>query len=211
IFLVKCKLYFHLRYEFVTPSRIGLSRAFDAMSHDILEIKLKLYGFMGTFLNFLMSFVRNRKYFVNINEINSDTRLVNISVPQGSTLGPLLFLIYVNDMKNCSYILHLSQFADDTTMGHSSKTLLELQQTLETEVHKVFNWLAANKLILNLSKTNSMLFTFKRNVNKLTIKINNFDIEEKVVTTFLGVLIHNKLNWIAHVTLHTFVTKLVNL
>ena len=70
---------------------MDLSKAFDVMNHDILEVKLKHYGFRGNILNLIMNFTRNRKYFVNINELNSEIRTVNIGVPQGSTLGPLLF------------------------------------------------------------------------------------------------------------------------
>ena len=178
---------------------MDLSRAFDVMDHNILEIKLKHCGFRGTFLKFLMSFVRNRKYFVNINGMNSNTRTVNIGVPQGSTLGPLLFLLYINDMKNCSSILQFTQFADDTTSAYSCKNLLDLQQILEREILKVTHWLAANKLILNLTKTHCMLFTFKREQQKLEIQINDTFIEEKTVTSFLGVQIDNKLNWKAHI------------
>ena len=179
---------------------MDLSKAFDVMNHDILEIKLKHYGFRGTFLNLLMSFIKDRKYFVNFNEINSEIRNVNIGVPQGSTLGPLLFLLYVNDMINCSSLLHFTQFADDTTLGYSCKKFLNLQNILEQEVHKVTKWLAANKLLLNVAKTHSMLFTFKHNVPNLKININNTEIEEKCTTSFLGVQIDNKLNWKAHIS-----------
>ena len=179
---------------------MDLSRAFDVMDHDILEIKLKHYGFIGNFLKLIMSFVRNRKYFVNINGLNSETKVVNIGVPQGSTLGPLLFLIYVNDMVNCSSTLHFTLFADDTTLGYSCLNLIDLQNILERETHKVIKWLAVNKLILNVAKTHSMLFTLKRNQNKLAIKINNTYLEEKTVTSFLGVQIDNKLNWKSHIT-----------
>ena len=103
-------------------------------------------------------------------------------------------------MKNCSSILHFTQFADDTTLAYSCKDLLELKQMLEREVTKVIHWLAANKLVLNLSKTHSMLFSFKRAQQNLTIQINNTDIEERAVTSFLGVQIDNKLNWKAHIT-----------
>ena len=179
---------------------MDLSKAFDVMDHDILETKLKHYGFRGTFLEFLMSFVRNRKYFVNVNGMNSNSKTVNIGVPQGSTLGPLLFLLYVNDMINCSSTLNFSQFADDTTLAYSCLSLIVLQEILEREVLKVTHWLAANKLVLNLTKTHSMLFTFKRAQQDLVIKINNTQIEEKTVTSFLGVHIDNKLNWKAHIT-----------
>ena len=147
-----------------------------------------------------MGFIRNRKYFVNINGLNSETRNVNIGVPQGSTLGPLLFLLYVNDMVNCSSILHFTQFADDTTLGYNNDSLLNLQNILEREVQKVTKWLAANKLILNVAKTHSMLFSFKHNASNLKIKINNVEIEQKNVTKFLGVQIDDKLNWKAHIS-----------
>ena len=179
---------------------MDLSKAFDVMNHDILEVKLKHYGFRGNFLNLIMNFTRNRKYFVNINGLNSEIRNVNIGVPQGSTLGPLLFLLYVNDMINCSTILHFTQFADDTTLGYRCKNLPELQNILEEESHKVTKWLSANKLILNVAKTHSMLFTFKRNVSELKVRINDTEIERKSVTKFLGVQIDDKLNWKAHIT-----------
>ena len=179
---------------------MDLSRAFDVMNHDILEIKLKHYGFRGNFLCLLMSFIRNRKYFVNINGLNSDTRTVNIGVPQGSTLGPLLFLLYVNDMVNCSTLLNFTLFAEDTTLGYSCENFQDLQNILEQEVYKVTKWLSANKLLLNVTKTHSMLFSFKRNVPNLKIRINDIEIEEKCTTSFLGVQIDNKLTWKAHIS-----------
>ena len=86
---------------------MDLSRAFDVMNHDILKVKLEHYGFRGIFLDFIMSFIRERKYFVNVNGSNSEVRTVNIGIPQGSTLGPLFFLLYVNDMENSSTLLQL--------------------------------------------------------------------------------------------------------
>ena len=178
---------------------MDLSKAFDVMDHDILETKLEHYGFRGNFLRFLMSFVRNRKYFVHINELNSKTNIVNIGVPQGSTLGPLLFLLYVNDMKSASSLLKFVQFADDTTLAYSCEDFYLLQRTLETEAQKVMEWLLANKLLVNLTKTHVMLFSFKRHIPKLSIKINNIELEEKNEINFLGVQIDNKLSWKAHI------------
>ena len=80
--------------------------------------------------------------------------------------------------KNCSSILHFTQFADDTTLGYSCNDLLELNNILEEEVHKVTEWLAANKLSLNVAKTHSMLFTYKSNESNLKIWINNLEIEK---------------------------------
>ena len=179
---------------------MDLSRAFDVMNHDILKLKLEHYGFRGIFLDFIMSFVQDRKYFVNVNGINSDVRTVNIGIPQGSTIGPLLFLLYVNDMENSSSIVQFVQFADDTTTMYSCNDFNQLQIILQREGNKVVDWLIANKLIINLSKTQTMLFSFKRGNPKFEIILNNVRIQDQPVTTFLGVLIDNKLTWKPHIT-----------
>ena len=120
-------------------------------------------------------------------------------MPQGSTLGPLLFLIYVNDMKNCSNLLKFIQFADDTTLMYRNKCIEQLNSTLETEGNKVAKWLHANRLILNLNKTHSMLFTNKLGNLTLHLKLENIYLENKVETTFLGVIIDKKLTWKQHI------------
>ena len=178
---------------------MDLSKAFDVMDHKILKEKLFHYGFRGTFLDLLMSFLSNRKYFVHVNGLKSDVKALNIGVPQGSTLGPLLFLIFINDMKNCSNILKFIQFADDTTIMHESTDINVLNKTLEIEANKVILWFNSNKLIINLSKTNSMLFTNQNNVRNLNISLNNSNIECVKEATFLGVVLDNKLSWKAHV------------
>ena len=178
---------------------MDLSKAFDVMNHNILKLKLEHYGFRGVILDFIMSFVRDRKYFVNVNGINSISRTVNIGVPQGSTLGPLLFLLYVNDMENSSAIIDFVLFADDTTIMYSCDDFNQLQSTLEAEGNKVIEWLKANKLVINLTKTQSMLFSFKRGNPNFSLNLENAIIEEQQVTTFLGVLIDNKLTWKSHI------------
>ena len=185
--------------QFVGSIFMDLSKAFDVMSHDILKTKLEHYGFRGEFLNFLMSFLENREYFVNVNGINSSTNIVNIGVPQGSTLGPLLFLLYVNDMRHCSSILKFIQFADDTTILIRYKDFLQLKVTLKNETEKVIDWLTANKLLINLTKTHSMLFTFNRGNYSLEFAIGDTLLEKKSETRFLGIEIDNKLNWKGHI------------
>ena len=113
---------------------MDLSKAFDVIDHKILETKLEHYGFRGNFLKFLISYVKDRKYFVYVNGNSSKTELVNIGVPQGSTLGPLLFLLYINDMVHCSDKFSLSQFADDSTVTYSSKYLDQALITVESEL-----------------------------------------------------------------------------
>ena len=178
---------------------MDLSKAFDVMDHSILKSKLEHYGFRGKFLDYLMSFMKDREYFVYANGFKSSTEIVNIGVPQGSTLGPLLFLIYVNDMKYCSNILKFIQFADDTTLLYTHSDIFELNRILEIEATKVIKWLSANKLIINLTKTHSMLFTNKRGNLRLSISIHDISIEEKLTTKFLGVEIDNKLTWKDHI------------
>ena len=102
-------------------------------------------------------------------------------------------------MKFSSSLLKFVQFADDTTLGYNCKDFDELKQTLERESKKVMEWLLANKLLVNLTKTHVMLFSFKRNNPKLSIQINNSELEEKTETNFLGIYIDNKLTWKAHI------------
>ena len=159
--------------QFTISVFMDLTKAFDVVDHSILESKLEHYGFRGIPLQLLMSFIRERKYFVSVNNIISDTRTVNRGVPQGSTLGPLLFLIYINDICNCSDILKFLLFADDTTVTYSGKDLETIIKTIESELTKIFDWLLCNKLIINLNKTHFMLFTNKRGYYDMQIKVHD--------------------------------------
>ena len=178
---------------------MDLSKAFDVIDHKILETKLKHYGFRGKFLEFLLSFIKDRKYFVHINGKSSETKTVNIGVPQGSTLGPLFFLIFINDMIHCSILLFLSQFADDSTITYSSLDLNYALTKIEVEFKKVLEWLAANKLIINLDKTHMMLFTTSPRTQPISITANGKTINEISETKFLGVMLDNNLCWDVHI------------
>ena len=179
---------------------MDLSKAFDVIDHEILKIKLEHYGFRGNFLEFLMSYVKDRKYFVHVNGNRSKTELVNIGVPQGSTLGPLLFLLYINDMVHCSDMFFLSQFADDSTVTYSTSNLNQaFLNTVESDFKHVLDWLSANKLIINLDKTHLMLFTNRIRPPSIPIKANGKTIKEVTEAKFLGVVVDNKLKWNAHV------------
>ena len=178
---------------------MDLSKAFDVLNHTILKNKLEHYGFRSNFLNFLMDFIQDREYFVSANGYTSHKKTVNIGVPQGSTLGPLLFLLYINDMINCSDILNFSLFADDSTASHSDSNLDSTLATIKTEFRKVLDWLLANKLIINLQKTNLMLFTNRARPATISLNIDNNTITEISETKFLGVMVDNQLSWNAHI------------
>ena len=185
--------------EYTVAVFMDLSKAFDVLNHDILLKKMEHYGFRGTFLNLIRSFITDRKYFVSANGTKSDTKTVNNGVPQGSTLGPLLFLIYVNDMSNSSDIFNFIQFADDTTASHRGKNRNAVIQTVKNELEKVLEWLTANKLIINLLKTHIMLFTNKRGDRTIPIIVRNTELEQKDDCKFLGVYIDKDLNWKNHI------------
>ena len=105
------------------------------------------FGFRGSFLTSLMNFLKDGKYFVSVNSNSSDTKVSNNGVPQGSNLGPLFFLIYVNDMINCSNILKFILFADDTSIMYNNSKINEFNKILTKETNKVLNWFSANKLL----------------------------------------------------------------
>ena len=178
---------------------MDLSKAFDVLDHQILATKLEHYGFRGKFLELILSFISNRNYFVNVNGLKSETKMVNIGVPQGSTLGPLLFLLYINDMCNSSTEFDFTLFADDTTLSMSGDKLDELTQKTNIELAKVLDWLIVNKLIINLMKTNSMLFTNKQEGRILNIKAHNTILEQKSECKFLGIIIDDDISWKAHI------------
>ena len=178
---------------------MDLSKAFDVLNHKILKSKLEHYGFRNNFLQFIMSFVEDRNYFVSANGHTSHTKTVNIGVPQGSTLGPLLFLLYINDMVNSSDLMKFSLFADDSTTTYSNSNLNITLNTVKKEFSKVLEWLTANKLIINLQKTHLMVFTNKKRPHSISLNINGNTILETTETKFLGVILDNQLSWHAHV------------
>ena len=171
------------------------------MNHEILLEKLKYYGIAGKALLWFKSYLSNRTQYTEIGDTLSEIGYVKCGVPQGSVLGPLLFLLYINDITESSNIFSFFLFADDTTVFYSNKSNPETENILNTELNKISGWLAANKLSLNVGKSKLMKFSLTDNKKMQTsnILINAIPVQEKTVTKYLGTLIDNKLNWKQHI------------
>ena len=186
--------------NFVLGVFLDFSKAFDTVNHSILLKKLQTYGIRGVAYRWLESYLSNRHQYVCYNGICSSKCSVKCGVPQGSVLGPLLYLIYVNDIVNVSPDLLPILFADDTNIFLSGNSVNTLVNTMNTELQKLVEWVRVNKLSLNIAKTHYMIFTTKgKNITvNNNVCINNVSLEKVESTKFLGVVIDSKLNWNEH-------------
>ena len=140
------------------------------------------------------SYLSNRRQFVFVNNISSEELTISCGVPQGSVLGPLLYLIYVNDFANCSKLLEFNLYADDSNLFYKSYTLLALQTNLNKELAEVYKWFCANKLSVSIKKSNFVIFhprqrKIETNVSKQELSIKYF-----------GVTLDSELNWKSHIS-----------
>ena len=160
--------------------------------------KLKHYGIRGIPLKLFQSYLTNRKQYTQIEDTLSEWNYVKHGVPQGSILGTILILIYINDIVNTSTILKFILFADDTTIYYSSKPTDFTQEVLNKELNKVKSWLDCNKLSLNVDKSCYLKFSLLPEKG-VSPKIQNIPLSKKNVTKYLGVLTDDKLSWKDHI------------
>ena len=179
---------------------VDLSKAFDTINHKILITKMEHYGIRGVAINWFKSYLTNRKQFTFINGFSSSVNFISCGVPQGSVLGPLLFLLYINDLPNISKKLDFFLFADDTNIYFEAKTFSQLEKKMNKELKKLYTWLIVNRLALNISKTNFIVFHPQNKEKKrITIRINKYTIQEKNEIKYLGVILDASLTWKQHI------------
>ena len=177
---------------------LDFSKAFDTVNHDILMSKLFHMGFRNEIYSWLKSYLSNRRQFVAINDNISKTSSTNTGVPQGSTLGPLLFILYINDMTNSLNNTKILHFADDSTLYKSYNKNTDISQQTNNELYSINNWLLANKLYLNVNKTKYMIINNRDKPPDLDLKIGNSQIERCYEHKFLGVHIDDRLTFSTH-------------
>lgn len=179
---------------------IDLKKAFDSIDNKILVKKLEYYGISGPFNYLIKSYLTNRYCMTQVDTKISMKDKVEFGVPQGSVLGPILFNLYINDLKNIGNDATINLFADDTCIFCSDKQYDELNQKCNNILNECNRWLKSNALTLNVQKTHFVDFSTKKNDQaQIRLNIGNDLINECTETKYLGMTLQNNLNWNTHI------------
>ena len=190
---------------------LDLSAAFDLVPPDTLVEKLRVYGLDDNFLHWVKSYMSDRYQAVWIDHVLSDLVQCDVGVPQGSNLGPLLFMLYVNDLP-FTLSCNIEQYADDSTLHATCKATTDIDAVLDTNCEVVSNWMAENMLKLNADKTHVMTLGTKERLalpgNKVAVHMDGILLEEDPThrETLLGIVIDSNLKW--HGQIATLIEKL---
>ena len=181
---------------------IDLSKAFDAINHSILIAKLRDIGINGHLLDLICDYLSNRTQFVKYEEMISNKQSLTHGVPQGSILGPLLFTIYINDLKETIKTCNILSYADDTTVYYASKHASNIQVAINNDIKNMEKWFVKNKMKLNEMKTEFMVIhpqNTTRKFEKIHIKMKGRVIDISDTLKILGITMTNNLKWDKHV------------
>ena len=180
---------------------VDLEKAFDTVKHSILLRKLHHYGIRGKGNDWLTSYLSNRTQSVSVNGATSDVSNVTCGVPQGSILGPLLFIIYINDMHRAFSSCLVYHFADDTNLVFSHPDPTKISKEVNKQLAILYDWLCANRLSLNVAKTEFTIFR-PPNVpltNRITLTLAQTTIFESLKVKYLGIILDSRLTWKIHI------------
>ena len=150
---------------------MDLQKAFDTVDHPILLSELSHYGIRGVSNDWSKSYLSNRSQYVSINGYDSGPAAINCGVPQGSVLGPLLFLLYINDLNQAIKFCKVHHFADDTNLLCMSNSIKKLNKLVNADLKHQVNWFNANKISLNVRKTEMVIFKSKQKKFEDDLKI----------------------------------------
>ncbi len=183
---------------------LDLKKAFDTVNHTVLLRKLGMYGFSDESCQWFANYLGNRLQFAKVNGKISGGRTTLCGVPQGSILGPLLFIIYINDLYKYITDCKLNLYADDTALYTSNHSYIDLILSLRIEMATLSQWMLANKLTLNVKKTKFVIFGTKPKLLKIperrmTLEINNQEVEQVKSFKYLGFLLDESLNYQEHI------------
>ena len=177
---------------------LDFRKAFDCVNHEILVSKLNTCGAHGIALGWFRSYLTNREQCISINNVDLNPKVIQCGVPQGSILGPLLFLIFINDITKCSYQFEYILYADDSILSTCipGNNVMDSAELINSELKCLDRWLKSNKISINADKTKYMLFSYSKYVNFPDISLGNNTINETSVTKFLGIHFDKKLNFV---------------